>query len=98
MLYTFAPRRDAFGVMEPMLESKKRIFATVPHSASRVDCWFGRLLLSGSTPTDLDYKHLGGKSSSAPSLHLSKQIRLWHSEELILAPSNLVVAGDYNIW
>lgn len=37
MLYTSAPSIEAFGVTDPTLDSKKRTFATVPHSASNVD-------------------------------------------------------------
>lgn len=91
MLYTFCPSNEALGVIEPIGDNKYLALATEHHSASRVDCIFGFLLLSGSTPTD---PFLGGKDTSISPLYVSIQFRLWHNEEFILVPSNLVVAGD----
>lgn len=37
ILYTVAPRREAFGVVEPIEDKRNLKLATVPHSASNVD-------------------------------------------------------------
>lgn len=69
---------------------------TAPYSASSVEFWFGFLLLSGSTPTDhVNPLYMAGKALRPLLNGFRSLIRLWHSEELILAPSNLVVAGNY---
>jgi hypothetical protein len=38
LLYTVAPRNEAFAVVDPMDDRRNLMFATVPHSESNVDC------------------------------------------------------------